>query len=109
MSKFEVVLLFSPDLSSAIVEKEEENFLKFIESNKGELVALEDWGLKDLSYKINNYKKAFYKFHQIEIDGDNVQNIKKILTQNEKVLRHLFIKVKEHQQLPTKMIANEEK
>ena len=36
------------------------------------------------------------------------QDIKKILTQNEKILRYLFVKVQEHQLLPSKM-NNEEK
>ena len=31
------------------------------------------------------------------------------LTQNEKILRHLFVRVENHQELPTKMMINEEK
>ena len=80
-----------------------------IENSKDKIIFTEDWGLKDLSFNIQKYKKAFYKFYQIEINGSNFQNLKKILTQNENILRHLFVKVEEHQQLPTKMIKNEEK
>ena len=108
MTKFEAVLLFNPDLSNPIITKEEENFTSNINNNGGKVISIEDWGLRDLSYNINNYKKSFYKFYQIEIDGSNMPNIKKNLTQNEKVLRHLFVKVEKHQKLPTKMI-NEEK
>ena len=108
MNKFEAVLLFSPDLSSPLVTKEEEAFTKNIENSEGKVISTEDWGLRDISFNINKYKKAFYKFYQLEIKGINLQNIKKTLTQNEKVLRHLFIKVQEHQNLPSKMI-NEEK
>ncbi|SVE49607.1 uncharacterized protein METZ01_LOCUS502461 [marine metagenome] len=108
MNKFEAVLLFNPDLSNSIIIKEEENFINNIENSNGKIIFTEDWGLKDLSFKIHKYKKAFYKFYQIEINGSNFQNLKKILTQNEKILRHLFVKVEEHQQLPTKMIKNEE-
>jgi len=60
----------------------------------------------NLTIKIG--KKAFYKFYQLEIKGTNLQDIKKTLTQNEKILRHLFVKVQKHQNLPSKMI-NEEK
>ena len=111
MNKFEAVLLFSPDLSIPIISKEDENFATNIEISDGKIISKEDWGLKDLSFKVNNYKKAFYKFYQIEINGSKIQNIKKTLTQNEKILRHLFVKVEIHQQLPTKMINtnNEEK
>ena len=109
MNKFEAVILLNPDVSTTILNKEEESFLNSILKNDGKIINQEDWGLRDLSYNIKNYKKAFYKFYQIEIIGSKVQNIKKILSQNEKIMRHLFVKVETHQELPTKMIKNEEK
>ena len=109
MNKFEAVLLFSPDLSSPIISQEEENFTNNLTDSEGKIIANENWGLRDLAFKINNYKKAFYKFYQIEIDGNKISDIKRILTQNEKILRHLFVKVENHQQLPTKMVSHEEK
>ena len=109
MNKFETVILFNPDLSNLIVEKEEKNIIDNIESSEGKIISTENWGLRDLSYNINNYKKAFYKFYQIEINGSNIENLKKIMTQNEKILRHMFVRVKNHQELPTKMMQNEEK
>ena len=108
MNKFEAVLLFSPNLSNPLITKEENSFTKIIEKTKGKVISIEEWGLKDTSFRINNYKKAFYKFYQLEIKGTNLQDIKKILTQNENILRYLFVKVQEHQLLPSKMI-NEEK
>ena len=109
MNKFEAVILFNPDLSNLIVEKEEKNITDNIESSDGKIVSTENWGLRDLSYNINNYKKAFYKFYQIEINGSSIENLKKIMTQNEKILRHMFVRVENHQELPTKMMINEEK
>ena len=109
MKKFEAVVLYSPDLSATSLTKEENFFTSNIENLEGNIIATEDWGLRDISYNINNYKKSFYKFYQIEIDGTSIQGIKKNITQNEKILRHLFIKVKEHQTLPTKIMNNEEK
>ena len=108
MNKFEAILLFNPDLPSDTIDAEDDNFKKNISTSDGKIISNEDWGLRDLSYKINSYKKAFYKFYQIEIKGTNIADIKKILTQNEKIVRHLFVKVEEHQELPTKMKSNEE-
>ena len=108
MNKFEAVLLINPDISEKILKKEIENFKKQISSNKGEIINNENWGLRDLSYRISNFKKAFYNFFQLEIEGNKIQIIKKYLTQNDHVLRHLFIKVSTHQELPTKL-NNEEK
>ena len=108
MNKFEAILLFSPELSSQSLTNEIDNFKKIISSNSGKFVNEEDWGLRELSYNINKFKKAFYKFYQLEISGNNIDSIKKILNQSENILRHLFIKVNEHQELPTKL-ENEKK
>lgn len=108
MSKFEAVLLYSPDLTSQIIAKENEDINNIIVNFKGNIVNIEDWGLRYLSYNIKNYKKAFYKYYQLEINGDKINEIKKTLNLNEKIIRHLIIKVVNHQSLPTKM-KNEEK
>ena len=35
--------------------------------------------------------------------GNKLENIKKILNQNEQIIRYLFVKVEEHESLPTKL------
>ncbi len=108
MTKFEIVLIFSPDLASNILDDEIENFKKMLESNSAAIINYEDWGLRDLSYNINKFKKGFYSFFQIETSGNIVKSVSKDLIQSETLLRYLFIKVKEHQELPTKL-NNEKK
>ena len=107
MSKFEAVILLSPDLSSENLKKQEESFKKLLDELNGSVFSKEDWGLRDLNYKIKNFKKAFYKFYQLEIEGSKIQNIKKNINQNEQIIRHLFVKVKNHQDLPTKILKEE--
>ena len=108
MNKFEAVILLSPELGTQPLKKEIDVFKKYITSNSGNIINEEDWGLRDLSFNINKFKKAFYNFFQIEIDGKNLITIKQDLNQSENILRHIFIKVKNHQELPTKLI-NEKK
>ena len=103
MTKFEAVLLISPELSNNILEQNIKNFEDIIIKSSGKIINTEDWGLRDLSYDVNNFKKAFYKYFQLEIDGNNIQKITKTLNQNDNILRHLFIKVSQHQELPTKL------
>ena len=103
MNKFEIVLIFSPDLGSQNLDKEIDNFRKLIGSADGKLLNEEDWGLRDLSYNINKFKKAFYRFFQAEIIGSNLKSIKNDLNQSETLLRYIFIKVNKHQELPTKL------
>jgi len=108
MSNFEAVLLLSPEISSKNRLSCLDSLEKKINESSGKIIGDEDWGLRDLSYKINNFSKAFYNFYQIEIEGDKLKDIKKNLNQDENFIRHLFIKVDKHQELPTKL-NNEKK
>ena len=108
MNKFEAVIMLSPEISSTIRNNLCEEFSKIINDNSGEIINTEDWGLRDLSYKIGNFSKSFYNYFQIVIDGKKIEALNKNLNQNENFVRHIFIKVNEHQELPTKL-NNEKK
>ncbi len=103
MNKFEVVLIFNPDLATTTLNSEIESFKSKITSKSAVILNEENWGLRDLSYSINKFKKAFYNYLQIEASGLIIKDLNKELNQSENLLRYLFIKVKEHQELPTKL------
>ena len=103
MNKFEVVLIFNPELSTANLKSEIDKFKTKLVSQSAKIVNEEDWGLRDLSYNINKFKKAFYNFIQIEASGKMIKDLNIELNQSENLLRYLFIKVNEHQELPTKL------
>jgi small subunit ribosomal protein S6 len=108
MNNFEAVVLLSPEISTTIRNSCLDNLEKIINEKSGQIINNEDWGLRDLSYKIDKYSKAFYNFYQIEIEGDKIESIKKALNQDENFIRHLFVRVEKHQELPTKL-NNEKK
>ena len=106
MKIFEAVVLFTPDLTDSNLEQEKGNFEKNLTGMGGKIVNQENWGLRNLTYNIQGNKKSFYCFYQIEFESDKIQEIKKILNQNEKIMRYLFIKVNNHQKLPTKIFES---
>jgi small subunit ribosomal protein S6 len=103
MNKFEVVLIFNPDLSTSNLKSEIDNFKTKLTSQSAEIINEENWGLRELRYSINKFKKAFYNFFQIEASGKILKDLNKELNQSENLLRYIFIKVNEHQELPTKL------
>ena len=107
MNKFEAVLVFSPELATSKLNDEIKNFKSRLEAHAAKIINEENWGLRDLSYSINNFNKAFYRFFQIESPGSIVKEINMELNQSENLIRYIFIKVKNHQDLPTKL--NDEK
>ena len=108
MNNFEAVLLLSPDITKTVRNDVCNNFTKTISDHSGKIINTEDWDLRDLSYKIDTYSKAYYNFFQIEIEGKNIEFLKKYISQDENIIRHIFVKVDKHQELPTKL-NNEKK
>ncbi len=108
MNKFEVVLILNPDLATNTLNNEINEFKSKLKTHSAKIINEENWGLRDLSYTINKYKKAFYRFFQLETSGSIVKEISKDLNQSENLIRYIFIKVKNHQELPTKL-NNEKK
>ena len=107
MYKFEVVLIFNPELATNKLNDEISKFKASLEAHSAKIVNEENWGLRELSYSIKKFKKAFYRFFQVETSNSIVKEINKDLNQSENLMRYIFIKVKNHQELPTKL--NEEK
>ena len=103
MTKFEVVLIFNPELATTKLTTEIDNFKSKLTSQSAKIINEENWGLRDLSYSINKFKKAFYRFFQIETSSSIVKEVNKELNQSENLIRYIFIKVKNHQDLPTKL------
>ena len=103
MNKFEVVLILNPELSINTLDEEISKFKSSLESHSAKIINEENWGLRDLSYSINKFKKAFYRFFQVETSGSIVKEISKEINQSENLIRYIFIKVKNHQELPTKL------
>ena len=108
MYNFEVTLLISPDNTKNNLKEIGETFEKSVVDQDGSIIGKEDWGLRDLGYKIKSLKKAFYLFYQINFETQKLQALKKNISQNEKIIRYLFIKVNTHDKLPTKMYTGNE-
>ena len=103
MNKFEVVIILNPELSINTLDQEISKFKSNLEAHSAKIINEENWGLRDLSYNINKFKKAFYRFFQVETSGSIVKEISKEINQSENLIRFIFIKVKNHQELPTKL------
>jgi len=105
MNNFETILIIASDTTKDNLNKISKSFEEIVSTQGGSIIGKEDCGLRDLAYKINNLKKAYYFFYQINIEGQKIQTLKKNISQNEKIIRYLFIKVNTHDELPTKLLV----
>jgi small subunit ribosomal protein S6 len=93
MRHYEVVFLVHPDQSEqvpAMIER----YRSMIESQKGTVHRLEDWGRRQLAFLINKVHKAHYVLMNIECTLETLRELEGAFKFNDAVLRSLVIRRK---------------
>jgi small subunit ribosomal protein S6 len=106
MRHYEVVFIVHPDQSEqvpAMIER----YRTLINTNKGNIHRLEDWGRRQLAYPINKIHKAHYVLMNIECDQATLAELELGFKFNDAVLRHLTFSTKAAVTEPSPMMKEE--
>ncbi len=94
MNLYEHTIVAKQDLSTSEVGEIEKKYNEIINSSSGKVIKIEKWGLLNFARKIENYNKGFYIHYKFEGNNETVEKIKKNISIDNSVLRHLTIKYK---------------
>ncbi len=94
MNFYEHTIIARQDISPAQLKQVEDKYKKVIESNEGNLLKTEKWGLMNLSYIIKKNKKGNYIHFKIEGSGKTIVELEKVEKIDKNLLRYLTIRVK---------------
>ncbi|KAG5240247.1 REGULATOR OF FATTY-ACID COMPOSITION family protein [Salix suchowensis] len=67
----------------------------FVREKKGKIWRFNDWGMRRLAYKIQKAKNAHYILMNFELEARWINDFKNMLDKDERVIRHLVIKMDE--------------
>lgn len=107
MRHYEVVFLVHPDQSEqvpAMIDR----YRSMIESAKGVIHRLEDWGRRQLAYPINKIHKAHYVLLNIECTLETLRELESAFKFNDAVLRSLVIKREAPVTAPSLLVKEKE-
>ena len=94
MNFYEHTLIARQDISPTQIKQIEEKYTKIIESNQGNIVKFESWGLMQLSYLIKKNRKGNYLHFKIKGKGKTIKELEKNEKIDKNLLRYLTVKVK---------------
>ena len=94
MNFYEHTIIARQDISPAQLKQVEDKYKKIIETNEGNLLKTEQWGLMNLSYLIKKNKKGNYLHFKIEGNGKTISELEKNEKIDKNLLRYLTVKVK---------------
>ena len=60
MQLYETIYIVKQDLDLKALKTNEEKYENLLKLNKATIEYKENWGLRNLAYKIKNYKKGYY-------------------------------------------------
>lgn len=105
MSFYEHIFVVRQDLAPAQVDEVADRFAAVIEKEGGKVTKRENWGLRNLAYRIQKNRKGYYVLFNIDAPADAVKELERTLRIDEDILRHLTIKVDALEEGPSVMLA----
>lgn len=95
MNKYEMMFIVKSqgedkDIKSVVTDVE-----KILKDNKAKITDSKDLGLKKLAYPIKKEINGYYELINFEAEKDVIAEIKRKISINESILRHLIIKKEE--------------
>lgn len=105
MPLYETTFIVRQDASSSEVEKHTENFSSIIKDLGGEIIKVENWGLRDLAYPIKKSLKGYYVLMGINCSFEALKELTRKVKLNEDVIRCVSFNVDEISMAPSALIA----
>jgi small subunit ribosomal protein S6 len=99
VTQYETLMVVHPERGPRVKEFIE-RFQKVIEGQSGTAVHVEEWGLRDLAYRINKQGKGYYTLFQYQGTGQTVQELERNLKLTDGILRYMTIRADEHAEPP---------
>ena len=106
MPYYENVFLVRPDVSTQQVEGLATQFTEILTAQGGKVTKTEQWGLRNLTYRIKKNRKAHFVLFNIDAPPAAVAEMERNMRLSEDVLRNLTVRVDELEEGPSAMLQN---
>ena len=91
---YETLFVVHPEKGSRMKEFIEK-FKKVIEGQAGTVSQVDEWGSRDLAYKIEKQSKGYYTLMRYHASGRAVEELERNLKLTDGILRYLTVRVEE--------------
>ena len=95
MQKYESVLIARQDLGASQVNNIVSDLSEVIKKEGGEVVRVDNWGLKTLAYRIKKNRKGHYVLMNISAPANAIAEYERVMRFNEDIIRYMTLKVVE--------------
>lgn len=97
MTLYETLFIVHPEQGGAVKEFID-RFKKIIEGLDGTVSQVDEWGLRDLAYRIQKQTKGYYTLLQYRSSVRAVEELERNMKLSDGVLRYLTVRLDEQKQ-----------
>ena len=95
MNKYEIMFIVRPDMEEAEIKATAEEMKKVLTDGNATIIEEKSMGQRELAYEIKKFSTGYYFLFIAEANAEVVKEFDRIVRINEKLLRHLIVKVEE--------------
>jgi small subunit ribosomal protein S6 len=100
--------IINPETSADKIEKLNEAVGKLIEKEGGEVVRMDDIGIRNLAYPIEKKTEGHYVLFEIDGSGQEIAELERRMRVNDMIMRYITVRVDEDRKKADKIRAKRE-
>jgi small subunit ribosomal protein S6 len=105
---YEVMYIIDPETEAERIEKLNDAVGKLIEKEGGEVVRMDDIGMRDLAYPIQKKNEGHYVLFEVNGSGQEIAELERRMRVNDMILRYITVRVDEDRKKADKIRAKRE-
>jgi len=109
MPYYESVFIVRQDIPATQVETLSNQFAEIIIKDGGKVTKTENWGLRNLAYRIKKNKKGHYVLFNIDAPPAAINEMERNMRLHEDVLRFMTVAVEKLEEGPSAMMRRDER
>lgn len=109
MALYEHVFMARQDITQQQIDQLITHYKEVITAGNGKVGRVEYWGLRTLTYRINKNRKAHYVLMDLDSEAPAIAEMERQMRINEDILRYMTVRVDQHEQGPSVILAKRER
>ena len=105
---YEVMYIINPETAADKIEKLNEAVGKLIEKEGGEVVRMDNIGIRNLAYPIQKKYEGHYVLFEVDGSGQEIAELERRMRVNDMIMRYITVRVDEDRKKADKIRAKRE-
>jgi len=93
MRKYETLVLLNPELPAESSQALIGGFTGIVERENGQILTVDDWGMKDLAYPVRKHMRGHYVRLEFVAQGNTVAELERIIRISEGVYKFITVQL----------------